>query len=186
MNNIDSIFKSRDIALPTKVCLVEAMIFPVVTYGCESWTIRKAGHQRIYVFELWCWRRLLRVPWTVNPKGNWPWIFTGKTDAEAEAPILWLPMQRANSLEKTLMLRKDWGQEKWVTELRWLDGIIDSMDMSLSKLWELVKDREVCLCLTCCSPWGSKESDTMTQWLNNKALSLYYVCWYDTALLYYY
>ena len=99
MTNLDSIFKSRDIALPTKVHLVKAMVFPIVTYGCESWTIKKAEHWRIDAFELWCWRRLLRVPWTpplgeiqpVHPKGNQSWIFFGRTDPEAETPILWPP-----------------------------------------------------------------------------------------------
>ena len=115
MTNLDSVLKSRDIILPTKVCIVKAMVFPVVMYGCESWTITKAEHQRTDAFKLWCWRRLLRVPWTkeikpVNPKGNQPWIFIGRTDAEAEAPI------RAYSLERTL-IGKDWEQEeKAVTE----------------------------------------------------------------------
>ena len=97
MTNLDSILKSRDIALPTTICLVKAIVFPVVMYGCESWTIQKVEHQRIDAFELWCWRRLLRVPWTareiqlVNPKGNQPRMFIGRTDAEAEIPILWPP-----------------------------------------------------------------------------------------------
>ena len=105
MTNLDSIFKSRDITLPTKVHLVKAMVFPVVMYECESWTVKKAEHQRIDAFELWCWRRLLRVPWTarrsnqsigkeiqpVHPKGDRSWVFTGRTDAEAETPILWPP-----------------------------------------------------------------------------------------------
>ena len=97
MTNIDSIFKSRDITWPTKVRLVKAMVFPVVMYGCESWTGKKAGRRRIDAFELWCWRRLLRVPWTckeiqpVHPKGGQPWAFIGKTDAEAKTPILWPP-----------------------------------------------------------------------------------------------
>ena len=95
MTNLDNILKSRDITLPTKVCLVKAMLFPVAIYGCESWTTKKDEHQRIYAFELWCWRRLLRVPWLqgepVNPKGNQSWIFIGRTDAEAETPALWLP-----------------------------------------------------------------------------------------------
>ena len=108
MTNLDSILKSRDITLLTKVCLVKAMVFPVVMYGCESWTIKKAECQRIDAFELWCWRRLLRVPLDckeiqpVNPKGNQSWIFIGRTD-EAEAPILWSPDAK-NSLEKILML----------------------------------------------------------------------------------
>ena len=97
MTNLDSIFKSRDITLLTKVCLVKAMVFPVVMYGCESWTVKKAEHQRIDAFELWCWRRLLRVPWTarrsnpVHPKGDQSWVFIEKTDVEAETPILWTP-----------------------------------------------------------------------------------------------
>ena len=96
MTNLDSILKSRDITLPTKVPLVKAMVFPVVMYGCESWTVNKAEHRKIDAFELWCWRRLLRVPWTeeiqpVHPKGDQSWVFTGRTDAEAETPILWPP-----------------------------------------------------------------------------------------------
>ena len=97
MTNLDSIFKSRDITLPTKVNLVKAVVFPVVMYGCESWTIEKAEHQRIDAFELWCWRRLLRVPWTarrsirVHPKEDQSWVFIGRTDAEAETPIFWPP-----------------------------------------------------------------------------------------------
>ena len=96
MTNVDSIFKSRDITLPTKVRLVKAMVFPVVMYGCESWTVKKAEHQRIDAFQLWCWRRLLRVPWTArNPtshsKGDQPWVFFGRNDAKAEIPVLWPP-----------------------------------------------------------------------------------------------
>ena len=96
MTNLDSILKSRDITLSTKVCLVKAMVFPVVMYGCESWTVKKAEHQRIDAFELWCWRRLLRVPWTkeiqpVHPNGDQSWVFIGRTDAKAETPILWPP-----------------------------------------------------------------------------------------------
>ena len=105
MTNLDSIFKSRDITFPTKVCLVKAMVFPVVMYGCESWTVKKAEHRRIDAFELCCWRRLLRVPWTarrsnqstlkeiqpVHSKGDQPWVFFGRTDANAETPVLWPP-----------------------------------------------------------------------------------------------
>ena len=97
MTNLDSILKSRDITLPTKVCLVKAMVFPVVMYGCESWTVKKVEHQRIDAFELWCWRRLLRVPWTagrsipVHSKGDRSWVFFGRTDAKAETPVLWPP-----------------------------------------------------------------------------------------------
>ena len=104
MTNLDSLLKSRDITLPTKICLVKAMVFPVVMYGCESWTIKKAEHRRIDAFELWCWRRFLRVPWTarrsnqsIKPKGNQFWIFIGRTDVEAETPILW-PRDMKNSL----------------------------------------------------------------------------------------
>ena len=95
MTNLDSIFKSRDITLPTKVCLVKTMVFPVVMYGCESWTVKKAEHRRIDAFEVWCWRRLLRVPWTateiqpVHSRGDQPWVFFGRNDAEAETPVLW-------------------------------------------------------------------------------------------------
>ena len=93
MTNLDSIFKSRDITLPTKLCLVKAMVFPVVMYGCESWTVKKAERQRIDAFELGCWRRLLRVPWIqpVHYKGDQPWDFFGRNDAKAETPVLWLP-----------------------------------------------------------------------------------------------
>ena len=97
MTNLDSIFKSRDITLPTKVCLVKTMVFPVVMYGCESWTVKMAEHRRIDAFEVWCWRRLLRVPWTateiqpVHSRGDQPWVFFGRNDAEAETPVLWPP-----------------------------------------------------------------------------------------------
>ena len=100
MTNLDSIFKSRDITLPTKVCLVKAMVFPVVMYGCDSWTMKKAEHRRIDAFEVWCWRRLLRVPWTarrfqpVHSEGDQSWVFMGRTDAEAETPILWPPEEK--------------------------------------------------------------------------------------------
>ena len=123
MTNLDSILKSRDITLPTKVHLVKAMVFPVVMYGCESWTIKKTECQRFDAFELWCWRRLLRVPWTarrfkpVHPKGNQSWIFTGSTDAESETPILWSPEVKNGFITKAPDAGQDWRQEeKGMTE----------------------------------------------------------------------
>ena len=136
MTNLDSILKSRDITLPTKVCLVKAMDFLVVMYGCESWPIKKVEPWRTDAFELWCWRRLLRVPWTtrrsnqsINPKGNQSWIFIGRTDAEAEAPILWPPVVKNCLLRKDPDAGKDWREEKKGTSedemvewCHWLNG----------------------------------------------------------------
>ena len=179
MTNLDSIFKSRDITWPTKICLVKAMIFPVVMYGCESWTIKKAECRRIDAFELWCWRRLLRVPWTAR-KSNQFILKEISPGCSLEGVMLKLKLQyfghlmwRADSFEKTLMLGKIEGRRRRGRQrIRWLDGIPDLMDNGVRTMefeWTLgVGDEKGGL--ACCSSWGRKESDT-TDWLNWTELS---------------
>ena len=168
MTNLGSILKSRDISLPTKVHLVKAMVFPVVMCGCESWTIKKAEHWRIDAFELWCWIRLLRVPWIAR-RSNQSILKEISPGYSLEGLMLKLKLQyfghlmrRANSLEKTLMLGKIGGRRRRGRQrMRWLDGITDSMDVSLNELG--VDDGQGGL--ACCDSWGCKELDT-TERLN--------------------
>ena len=173
MINLDNILKSRDITLPTKVCLVKAMVFPVVMYGCESWSIKKAEGWRIDAFELWCWRRLLRVPWTAR-RSNQSILKEISPGCSLEGLMLKLKLQylghlmwRTDSLEKI-----EGGRRRRRQRMRWLDGITDSMDMSLGRLRELVMDKEP---LASCSPWGHKETDT-TEPLKSTELRMLMQC----------
>ena len=170
MTNLDSILKSRDITLPTKVHLVKALVFPVVMYGCESCTIKKAELWRIDAFELWCWRRLLdsKEIQPAHPKGNQSWIFIGRTDAEAETPILWTPHMKNWLIWKDTDAGNDWRlEEKGLIEDEMVDGITD---MCLSKLQELVMDREA----WCTAVHGVTKSQTRlsnwTEWTSRKGV----------------
>ena len=169
MTILDSILESRDIAMPTKVLLVKALVFPVVMYGCESWTVKKAELWRIDAFELWGWRRLLRAPWSAR-RSYQSILKEISPKYSLEGLMLKLKLQyfghilaRTDSFEKTLMLWKIEGRRRRGGQrMRWLDDITDSMDMSLSKLWEMVMGQGG---LVCCSPWGCKELN-VTEWLS--------------------
>ena len=165
ITDLDSILKRRDITLPTKVCRVKAMVFSVVMYGCESWTIKKAEHQRIDAFELWCWRRPLdrKESQPVHPKGNQFWVFIGRTDAEAETPVLWPPYVKKWLIWKDPDSGKDWRQEEKGTTEDEMVGWHHRLDGHESEQASGVGDGQGSL--ACCRPWGHKESDT-TEWLS--------------------
>ena len=168
MTNLDSILKSRDITLPTKVHLGKTTVFPVIMYGCESWTMKKAERWRIDAFELWCWRKLLKVLWTlkinpVNPKGNQSWIFIGRTDTEAETPILCPPDIKSQLIRKDPDAGKDWRQEEKGIKENNMVGWHHRLNGH--EFGQTHGDGEEQGGLVCYSPWGLKESDT-TEWLN--------------------
>ena len=167
MTNLDSILRRRDITLPTKVHIVKVMVFPVVMYGYESWTIKNAECWRIDAFKLWCWRRLLRVLWTAKRSNqsilrNQPWILIGRIDAEADAPILWPPDVKNRLIGKDCDAGKDWGQEeKGATE----DEMIGWYHQLIEHEFEQIRENsEGQGRLVCCSPWGQKELDTTEYW----------------------
>ena len=166
MTKLDSVLKSRDITLPTKVHLVKVMVFLVVMYGWESWTIRKAEHRRIDAFELWCWRRLFRDRKEIQPvdtKGNQSWIFIGRTDAEAEAPILWSPDPKSQFIIKDPDAGKDWRQEKGTTEDKMVGW---HHQLNRHELEQALGDGKGQGSLASCSPWVRQELD-MTEWMSN-------------------
>ena len=169
VTNLDSVLQSRDITLLTKVHIVKAMVFPVVTNGCESWTVKKAEHWRIDAFKLCCWRRLLKVLWTARRSNQSIWILIGRTDTEAEAPVFWPPEVKRWLIGKVPDAGKDWGgKEKRASE--------DEMDgwhhqCNGHQIGQTLGDGEGQGGLTCCSPWGRKELDT-TGWLNNSSTTM--------------
>ena len=174
MTDLDSILKSRDITLPTKICLVKAMVFTVVMYGCESWTVKRAEHQRIDAFELWCWRRLLRIPWTAR-RSNQSWVFFGRNDAKAETPILWPPHVESWLIGKDPDAGRDWGQEEKGTTEDEMTGWHHRLNGHGFE-WTLgVGDGQGGL--ACCDSWGHKELETTERlnWteLNSCLISLF-------------
>ena len=175
MTNLDWILKSRDITLPTKVHIVKTMVFPVIMYGCECWTIKKAECWRIHAFELWFWRRLLSVLWAARRSNKStlkeinPEYSLGGLMLKLKLQYFGHMMRKTDWLEKTLLLGKiEGGRRRGWQRMRELDDIADSMDISMSKLWEIVNDRGN---LFCCSSWGLKELD-MTEWLDNNSVAL--------------